>query len=126
MVIAGVLVSGIVISMVIKNGDVERIKENPKHSYAKIVGHGIPKKSSDSHYGVWIDYAYEINGVNYTHSKKYYFPEDDELYFQGKYFPLVYSGNDPDLSRLLIINEDFEEFGLTQPDSLSLYNGKIY
>lgn len=126
LIIVAVFVVIIIWDTTRKNDQVSKITANPKQTICKVVGRGIPKKSSDTHYGVWIDYEYAIEGKTYKHQKKYYFPKNDELYFNGMSFPLIYCVDDPDLNRILIIDSDFEEFHIQQPDSLKRYNGKIY
>jgi hypothetical protein len=125
-VMAVIFITGVVISSIVKGSDLKKIKANPEQTVAKVVDHDIPKKSSDTHYGVWITFEYEVNDKVYKHSSKYFFPEEDEQYFMGQTFPLIYSKDDPDVSRILIVNENFEEFDLIQPDSLKQYNGKVY
>lgn len=125
-IVVVIFIAGVTISFLMKGNDIKKIKANPKQTVCKVIGHDIPKKSSDTHYGVWVRYQYEVNGSVYEHLKKYYFPKDDEQYFVGLSFPLIYCTNDPDVSRILILKENFDEFGLVQPDSLKQYNGKIY
>lgn len=126
LIVVGIFIAGITISYFMKGNDIKMIKAKPKQTICKVVDHDIPKKSSDTHYGVWISYQYEVNGNVYKHSRKYFFPKDDEQYFVGMTFPLIYSADDPDVSRILILKENFEEFNLVQPDSLKQYNGRIY
>ncbi|MCD6018113.1 MAG: hypothetical protein K0S53_1234 [Bacteroidetes bacterium] len=121
-----IFITGVAFSFITKGNDIKKIKSNPKQTVCKVVDHDIPKKSSDTHYGVWIRYEYEVNGSVYKHLRKYYFPKDDEQYFVGLSFPLIYCADDPDVNRILILKENFDEFDLPQPDSLKQYNGKIF
>jgi hypothetical protein len=109
-----------------KDKQIEKIKANPKQTVCKVIGHDIPKKSSDTHYGVWIEYEYTVGGKNYNHKSKYYFPKDDDTYFVGQSFPLIYCIYDPDAHRILIIKDNFEPCGIQQPDSLKKHNGFIW
>jgi hypothetical protein len=129
-IIIGTALVGIIIAIIVwdtsrKDDQITKIKANLKQTTCKVIGHDIPKKSSDTHYGVWIEYEYTVAEKSYKHKKKYYFPKDDEKYFVGQSFPLVYDATDPDLNRILIIDSDFSEFNIPQPDSLKQYNGKI-
>lgn len=121
-----IFISGIIWSSVSKNNDVKKIKANLKQTTCKIISRSIPKKSSDTHYGTFIKYEYSVDGKRYEWSKKYFFPKDDTTYFVGQTFPLVYCANNPEISRVLILDVNFEEFGLMQPDSLKQYNGVIW
>jgi hypothetical protein len=65
--------------------------------------------------GVWINYKYEFNSITYKGSKsKVVYSRN----FIGKSFPTVINSKNPSSSEMLILPEDFEEFGYTFPDSL--------
>ncbi len=103
----------------------DRIKSNLIKSTAKIISHDIPKSSGGGKYSVWIEYEYLVDGKTIAHKKKYHFKVDQQNYFVGKTFPVIYNKIDSDDSRLLIIASEYEEFDLVQPDSLKMYNDII-
>ena len=61
----------------------------------------------------------------HQHCQKYHGSKKEDNYFINYTFPIVYCAENPDLSRLLIIEDEFQEFNLIQPDSLKQYNGRI-
>jgi len=122
-IIVGVaIITCIIWSTMNKSNRDERIKSNLVQSTAKIISHDIPKSSGGGKYSVWIEYEYGVAGKTWAHKKKYHFKVDQENYFVGKTFPIIYNKIDPDDSRLLIIASEYEEFDLVQPDSLKKYN----
>ncbi len=122
---ATVIVGCIIWDAVGKNKKDDSIKSNFASATATIISHDIPKRYSDTQYSVWIEYEYKVDGKRFAHKKKYSFKIDQENYFVGKTFPVIYNKTDPDESRLLIIATEFQEFNLVQPDSLKIYNDII-
>lgn len=126
LIIIGVaLAAGITISSMYKDKKIARIKANPKQGTAKIVSHDIPKRTTDTHYSCWINYQYEVEGKTYQHSKRYNFKIDQENYFVGLTFPMIYNTQNPDDCVLLIIDAEYQRFALQQPDSLKKYNAIV-
>lgn len=125
-VVGVIFVGGVILSSISKHNDVKKIKNNMSQTTCKVISRSIPKKSSDTHYGTFIKYEYTIDGKRYEWSKKYFFPKDDTIYFVGQTFPLVYCTTEPEISRILILDVNFEEFDLPQPDSLKIYNGVVW
>ncbi|MBA2610898.1 MAG: hypothetical protein H0U95_02935 [Bacteroidetes bacterium] len=106
-----------------KAKDVKKIKANPKQTIATIVEFDNLQEYNTN--GCWIYYEYTVSAKKYKHCQKYHGWKKEDNYFLKRSFPLVYCAEDPDLSRLLIIEEEFKTFGLIQPDSLKKYNGRI-
>ncbi|UAY54276.1 hypothetical protein [Arachidicoccus terrestris] len=73
--------------------------------------------------GFWIDYTLEVNGEKFKNSSLYDIYKLTvpmvRKYFIGKTFPAAYYPSNPSNSHLLILPEDFENFGYKFPDSLS-------
>ncbi len=125
-IVAGLLIAtGIIWDAVGKSKKEDGIKKNSAQGTAKIIGHDIPKRSGDTKYSVWIEYEYSVDGKTFRHKKKYDFKVDQENYFVGKTFPVIYNKTDPDESMLLIIEGEYQKFDLVQPDSLKMYNDLI-
>ncbi|MCW3071962.1 MAG: hypothetical protein JWO44_1852 [Bacteroidetes bacterium] len=106
-----------------KSGDVQKIKENPAQTTGTIVESDNLNEYNTN--GCWIYFEYAVNGKTYKHCQKYHGWKKEDNYFLKCSFPVVYCVDDPDLSRLLIIADEYEEFELVQPDSLKKYNGRI-
>jgi len=106
-----------------KSKDVKKIKANPKQTIATIVAFDNLNEYNTN--GCWIDYQYIVEGKTYKHSKKYHGWKKEDNYFMNRTFPVIYCADNPDLSRLLIIESEYQRFDLVQPDSLKKYNGRI-
>ena len=65
--------------------------------------------------GDWINYKYEYKSKTYEGSK---YKVVLSRNFIGKSFPIVLNSKNPSSSEMLILPEDFEEFGYTFPDTL--------
>lgn len=118
-----VIIIGGIYGFIIKGNDVKKIKANPKQTVAVVV-----EKDNLTEYntnGCWIYYEYVVDDKKYKRCQKYHGWKKEDNYFLGRSFPLVYCGDNPDLARLLIIEDEFKRFNLTQPDSLKKYNGRI-
>ncbi len=120
-----VFFGGIIWDTFRKRGQVSEIKTNLMQTKCIIIGRSVPKKSSDNYYGTFIQYEFQVEGKTYSWSRKYFFDKEDNTYLKGETFPVVYSLKNPEKSRILILQRDFEEFGLTQPEELKKYNGIV-
>ncbi len=122
---AVIVITGIVYSTVNKNIEIQKIKANPKQGTAKITERDIPTKSSDDAYGVWLTYEYDVDGKHFRRTKKYYFKKNIDDYLVGYNLPFIYCQDNPEYSCLLILESEYQEFGLPQPDSLKKYNKRM-
>ncbi|MDF2435720.1 MAG: hypothetical protein K0Q95_96 [Bacteroidota bacterium] len=118
-----VIILGGIYGVISKGSDEEKIKKDPKQTTGTIVEYDNLREYNTN--GCWIYYEYSVDGKSYKHCQKYHGWNKEDNFFMHYTFPVVYSNEDPDLSRLLIIEEEFKNFGLTQPDSLKKYNGRI-
>jgi hypothetical protein len=123
----GVLVVvGIAHSTIKNNKTDESIKANPTQGTAKIIDRSIPEVTSstvnDTRYRSIFKYEYGIGSVKYEGTKSYSFDIKHQDDLIGKTFPMVYDEKNPKNSRLLILEEEYQGFGLQQPDSLKKYN----
>jgi len=118
-----IIVIGGIYGFASKSKDVKKIKANPKQTIATIVAFDNLNEYNTN--GCWIDYQYTVDGKRYKHSKKYHGWKKEDNYFMNRTFPVIYCVDNPDLSRLLIIESEYQRFGLVQPDSLKKYNGRI-
>lgn len=101
-----------------RNSDDNYLRTNPSLTTAKIVNRNLDGKGR----GNWIEYEFVIDNKTFGGSKKYYGLSQRDNYLMGKHFPVLYSKKDPSVNRLLILQNEFEEFDLIQPDSLKKYN----
>lgn len=122
LILITIIVGGIY-GVVSKSNDLETIKAKPVQSTAIIVEHDNLNEYNTN--GCWIYYQYTIAGTTYKHSQKYHGWQKEDNFFQNYSLPIVYFEENPDLSRLLITENEFEEFNIPQPDSLKKYNGRI-
>lgn len=106
-----------------KSNDVKKIKAHPKQTIATIVEADNLNEYNTN--GCWIYYEYTVEGKTYKHCQKYHGWRKEDNFFLKRTFPLIYCADDPDACRLLIIADEYERFGLVQPDSLKKYNGRI-
>ncbi len=106
-----------------KAKDVKKIKANPAQTIAVIVETDNLTEYNTN--GCWIYYEYTVSGKKYKHCQKYHGWKKEDNYFLKRSFPVVYCVDDPDLARLMIIEDEFKNFGFVQPDSLKQYNGRI-
>lgn len=121
-IIIVIIISGI-FSAFGKSGDLKKIKANPVQTTATVVESDRLTEYNTN--GCWIYYEYSVDGKTYKHCQKYHGWKKEDNYFLNQTFPLVYCESNPDLSSLLIIEDEFKEFNLVQPDSLKKYNGRI-
>jgi hypothetical protein len=106
-----------------KGKEVKKIKANPRQTICKIV-----EKDNLNEYntnGCWIYYEYTVDGKKFKHCQKYHGWKKEDNYFLERTFPLIYCADDPDICRLLIIEDEYKRFDLVQPDSLKKYNCRI-
>jgi hypothetical protein len=68
--------------------------------------------------GVFFNYSYEVSGVKYSGSCKYWISSEAASKFIGLKFPLVYSKKNPQKSAILITENNFAFYGEVFPDSL--------
>ena len=122
LIIAAITVAG-VLGFAGKAKDVKKIKANPKQTIATIVEKDNMQEYNTN--GCWIYYEYTVNGKKYRHCQKYHGWKKEDNYFLQRTFPLIYCADNPDLCRLLIIEDEYKTFNLVQPDSLKKYNGRI-
>jgi hypothetical protein len=85
----------------------------------EIIGYRSSYKRTDV-----LSYKFSINDKDYYHSSSSYGKSDDykRLYplVKGKTFPIIVCKTNPkDINSLLLVPEDFKEFGLQFPDSLN-------
>lgn len=120
----GVLVvAGITHSSLSENNKVETIKASPKQTTARVFDKFIPQVTSSTattvKYQSRYKYEFEVNGKKITGlSDRYFFYIENQDALMGKTFPVIYDEKDPKNSSILILNRDYAEFGLPQPDSL--------
>lgn len=123
----GLLVlAGIIYSSLTKNNKARAIKANPGQTNARIVDKSIPKVTSSTltevTYQSRYNYEFEVNGKKFTGlSERYNFQIEHENAIMNKTFPVIYDEKDPQKSSILILQRDFEEYDLVQPDSLKNY-----
>jgi|GEM_PF-6881413 len=118
-----VIAAGGIIGFAGKQGDAQKIKAHPAQTTGTIVE--SDKLTEYNTNGCWIYFEYTVSGKTYKHCQKYHGWEKADNYFLHYKFPVVYCAEDPDLGRLLITADEYEEFGIAQPDSLKKYNGRI-
>jgi hypothetical protein len=88
---------------------------NLKKNKILINGEFLEYKSGGNKSGDWINYKYEYKSKTYKGSiRKVVYSRN----FIGKSFPTVINSKNPSSSEMLILPEDFEEFGYTFPDTL--------
>jgi hypothetical protein len=126
MTMGTLVVAGIVYSTINNNKIDRSIKANPKQGTAKIIDRSIPKVTSSMitsvTYGSRFKYEYRIGGMKYTGLNSYSFDIKHQDNLIGKIFPIIYDEKNPENSRLLILEKEYQEFGLQQPDSLKKYD----
>jgi hypothetical protein len=123
----GILVVGGIIYSTINNSKIyNSIAANPKKGTAEIIERSIPKVTSttltDARYTSRFKYKYEISDVKYEGLQNYSFDIKHQDDLIGKTFPMIYDAKNPQNSRLLILEQEYQDFGLQQPDSLKKYN----
>jgi hypothetical protein len=101
-----------------QNSEDQYLKDNPNLTTAKIIDWDPGAKGGAR----LLNYEFIIDNKTYNGSKSYYGLSQRNNYLLNKYFPVIYSSKDPNVNRLLIIENEFKEFGLIQPDSLKKYN----
>jgi hypothetical protein len=125
---AVLVVTGIAYSEISGNKKIKSIKANPKYGSAKVFDKFIPKVTSSTitevKYQSRYKYEFDAGGKKYNSlSDRYNFFIENQDAIMHKYFPVIYDGNNPENNCILILQRDFAEFGLTQPDSLKHYEG---
>lgn len=74
--------------------------------------------------GVWLDFAFTINGETFRSSSLYSSTELDASFINKhvirKTYPIVYNQDNPAIAHLLLLAEDFKKYGYAYPDSLRL------
>jgi hypothetical protein len=120
--LAIIIIAGIY-GIISKNSDEEKIKKDLGQTIGTIVEYDNLKERNTN--GCWIYYQYSVGGTTYKHCQKYNGWKKEDNFFMRYTFPVVYSIADPDLSRLLITQDEFSNFNIAQPDSLKKYNGRI-
>jgi hypothetical protein len=77
----------------------------------------------DAKSGIWLNYEFKVDNKSYRGANKYFeLSQNHADNFIGKSFPLLYCPSDPENNELLIKPKDFENFNMTQPDSLQKFN----
>ena len=71
-------------------------------------------------------YKYVINNITYEGRSSMIVDEKNVIHFINKHFPIVYSKRHPDVSIILIMPENFSQWGLTFPDSLNWVRKYMY
>ena len=92
----------------------KELEENKAFTTGQITNHG--KRNNGTFY---LKYSYTVNGKNYKdlHTGVRILPCNYQ-YFEGKYFPVIYSTKNPKKSVILMDSYAFESWGLAFPDSL--------
>ena len=69
----------------------------------------------------WINYTYRINGQVYNETRSINKTQlgPAPFYMVGRQFPIIYSPQHLENSKLLVIPGDFNELGIPYPDSLN-------
>ena len=96
----------------------KKLMENSIIVSGKITGFDKTYKRADA-----LNYYFEYNGENYTtYSSSSGKPSDYDnikLFVINRTFPVLINKNNPqEYSKLLVVPEDFQEYGLQFPDSL--------
>jgi len=120
------VVVGIIYSSITNNKKAKAIKANPKQTIARIFDKFIPQVTSSTvtkvKYQTRYKYEFEVNGKKITGlTERYNFYIENQDAIMGKTFPVIYDEKNPENSCILILERDFTEFNLTQPDSLKPY-----
>lgn len=124
----GVLVGGgITYSTISSNKKIKNIKANPNQTVARVFDKFIPQVTSSTvtkvKYQSRYKYEYWVNEKKYTAlSDRYNFYIENQNAIMDKSFPVIYDEKNPQNSCILILERDFAEFNLNQPDSLKLYD----
>jgi hypothetical protein len=94
---------------------VKEIKENKGITIGKIIG-----KLDCAKGGYDLTYKYTVGNKNYKNfaSTTIYKCRFDNT-FKGKYFPVLYSEKNPQKSFMLLIPQDYKNWGYPFPDSLN-------
>lgn len=113
-----VLVIPLIIGYINHNKFKKKLTENSIIVPGKITGFDKTYKRADA-----LNYIFEYNGKTYTtYSSSSGNPsdyEDMKLFVFNRTFPVLINKNNPKkYSKLLVVPEDFQEFGLEFPDSL--------
>lgn len=95
------------------------ILKNPSIAHGQVNGFSKAYKRTDA-----INYTFSFEGRTYqSYSSSNGSADDYEKlfpYINGRTFPVLFSKNDPEhYSLMLIVPEDFKEFGISFPDSLN-------
>jgi hypothetical protein len=73
--------------------------------------------------GIWIDFTIDVNGKTYGGSTLYRVSDIStaivDRYMLHKTFPAVYNPNNPSISSLMVLPDDFKSNGYVFPDSLN-------
>jgi len=114
-------VLGIIIISIIVLVAINKRKKNKKEIQADMqFTSGKIMKSSMSHRGgVKIEYIYYYNNIEYQDEETMGIYSGLKDVFPNKYFPVVFSGSQPQINQMLILPEDFDRYNLKYPDSLN-------
>jgi hypothetical protein len=99
-------------SCFVQNFELMEIRADKSFTIGKIIEVSkMPKPPSYS-----MSYKYFVNDTSYSDTYRGHVKGARK--FLGKRFPVIYSSKNHSASRILIDPKDFEEFGLSYPDSL--------
>jgi hypothetical protein len=113
--IIGLIISIIFIFLVIKRGEKreKELKSDFILTNANIYASHITK------IGFIVDYKFEVYSLFVEGSNTYEINSSDKYKLVNRYFPVVYSKNNPENCDILIFPDDFKKYNIPFPDSLN-------
>jgi hypothetical protein len=97
-----------------------KLKESHVLGQATVYDYSIGGRGNAG--GVWLDFAFAINGKTFRSSSLYSTSQLDAAFINKhvlkKNYPIVYNQDNPDNAHLLLLAEDFKKYGFAYPDSL--------
>jgi len=105
---------------------IKNVQKDPLFTTATITRHkGLRYRLKNN---IWFYYHYTVNGKTFKGRSRDYHKivyNEDFKFIYGLQFPFIYNKVKPSIGRLLINENDFKEYGLTQPEELKTYNKKL-
>jgi hypothetical protein len=102
------------------------IKKAPQFTTATITRYkGLRYRLKNN---IWFYYHYTVNEKTFKGRSRNYHKiiyNENFKFIYGLQFPFIYNKTKPSIGNLLINENDFKDYGLTQPDELKDYNKKL-
>ena len=120
-VLIGLIVAIGIYQAVKDDSEENQIKRDLRHGVAEIVKQEVNHKSKH----LKLTYAFSEGSTTYVGQADYKPLTENGDSLAGHFFPLVYFSEDPNISRLVVTEQDFKKFDMNQPDSLKRHNALI-